>query len=918
MADVRLAIQVDASGAVRSVKTFNDELGKTPDKARDAGGALGSLRGAWDSVLSGFGAGGGLGLFNKAFEAVSATARLLGPDLLTAGQAATNAERSFRALARTAGIDSVAMLETARASTRGLVSDTALMSAANKALLLGLPVTAQQFGTLATSAQALGRAMGQDATKSLDDLITGLGRGSAQILDNLGIVVKAEDANAQYAASIGKTAGQLTEAEKKVAVYNAALLSMGANVERLGAQELTLADRYTQAKTTLTNLYEAAGQAINQSPALVSAFEAVAEAVGVAFGSGPQKMVETFTSWFNALAISAVDIANKITTALHGIGLAAVGMAELLVRAGDPFQLWTKGILAGLEKQRAIYKASYTEQMNALDALSAKMLEAIENQSRLNALGASGPLKSAGAGGSSPAASADAGRAQKVVEQAISGIYQAWQESVKRLWSSVDRGSALPGVLNQAANQDFAFRAVNSGWGDLSKSSDRLWSSVTNPGKGMLETIFPDYKKQKEASLTASQALQNLANIAALSGSKLAKGLAGIFGGASGVSAGLSSLKSMSGLSGLTGLLGKAGAFGSIAASVIGIGSSLFGLFKKKPAPAPPEAPKQASAESWRSFVGDQQSKGAAGVLAGVSGIRITSEADMMAQASIASQTFWATFKSQGLMKAAEMFRGVRDKMLETFKSFGASDETIAALLGPMSQVVDLAGNDAFKGAADGANGFAEALASIVNTQMPMSIEQFRAFESQAVSGYEQMKQAALDQGLSMEDAIKTAAQGSAQYLQTLQDAATRYGFNLDSSKAVFDAASASGLSLGMDSQDRLILSLDKLTETLGGTPPKFEAALTAGANAAGSRMSDAAFATGGGRGDASAIGDAVGQKIGLAMETLRGELRSQPITVNFPPIQMDGQAVAAGLAVVVDRGGYGGSRLTTAISESL
>ena len=101
-------------------------------------------------------------------------------------------------------------------------------------------------------------------------------------------------------------------------------------------------------------------------------------------------MVETFTSWFNALAISAVDIAKKITTALHGIGLAAVGMAELLVRAGDPFQLWTKGILAGLEKQRAIYKASYTEQMNALDALSAKMLKAIENQSRLNALGLQG------------------------------------------------------------------------------------------------------------------------------------------------------------------------------------------------------------------------------------------------------------------------------------------------------------------------------------------------------------------------------------------------------------------------------------------------------------------------------------------------------------------------------------------------
>ena len=60
MADVRLAIQVDASGAVRSVKTFNDELGKTPDKARDAGGALGSLRGR-GIPSSGFGAGGASG-----------------------------------------------------------------------------------------------------------------------------------------------------------------------------------------------------------------------------------------------------------------------------------------------------------------------------------------------------------------------------------------------------------------------------------------------------------------------------------------------------------------------------------------------------------------------------------------------------------------------------------------------------------------------------------------------------------------------------------------------------------------------------------------------------------------------------------------------------------------------------------------
>ncbi|MBM6747657.1 hypothetical protein H6G88_10345, partial [Bifidobacterium ruminantium] len=83
------------------------------------------------------------------------------------------------------------------------------------------------------------------------------------------------------------------------------------------------------------------------------------------------------------------------------------------------------------------------------------------------------------------------------------------------------KGAAAAGVMNQAANQRFAFDAINGGGRSVFGGSDRLWDSVTNPGKGMLETMFPDYKKQKEASMTASQALQNLANVAAMSASEV-------------------------------------------------------------------------------------------------------------------------------------------------------------------------------------------------------------------------------------------------------------------------------------------------------------------------------------------------------------------------------------------------------------
>jgi len=370
----------------------------------------------------------------------------------------------------------------------------------------------------------------------------------------------------------------------------------------------------------------------------------------------------------------------------------------------------------------------------------------------------------------------------------------------------------------------------------------------------------------------------------------------------------------MSSLSGLTGILGKAGMWGGIAASALSIGSSIFGMFKKKPAPPPPEPPKQATEEAWRSFVGDQQSKGAAGVLAGVSGVRITSEADMAAQASIASQTFWATFKSQGLIKAADAFKGVRDKMLETFKGFGASEATINALLGPMSQMVDLAGNEGFRGAADGANGYAEALASIVNTQMPMSIDQFRAFEQQAVAGFEQMKQAAVDQGMSMTDAIKTAAQGSGQYLQTIKDAAARYSFDLGGSQALFDAAAGAGVAFGGSSTDRLILSVDRLTETLGGAPPKFEAAFSAASTTAGDRIGAAAQSGQAGTFNPSDFSASIVSGIGRVIDQLKDGIASQPIQISLPDITLDGNALASGMAVAIDRGGGGGQRLLTAI----
>src|SRR4029079_9862895 len=58
-----------------------------------------------------------------------------------------------------------------------------------------------------------------------------LGRGSAMILDNAGIILKVGDANEAYAKSIGKAVSELDEMEKKAAFQTAAMAAIRASAD---------------------------------------------------------------------------------------------------------------------------------------------------------------------------------------------------------------------------------------------------------------------------------------------------------------------------------------------------------------------------------------------------------------------------------------------------------------------------------------------------------------------------------------------------------------------------------------------------------------------------------------------------------------------------------------------------------------
>lgn len=261
----------------------------------------------------------------KAGQAIAAVAEGL-VELTKRGAEVDGVQSAFDNLAGSIGSTRDAMLDAARGATKGLISDFDLMAAGNKALLLGLPVTSQSLGTMGEAAVVLGRAMKQDATKSFDDLITALGRGSPMILDNLGLSVKVSEANETYARSLGKSADSLTDAEKKMAFYNAAMAAAKAKVEEIGGIQLTLADMVTIASTKFQNFTDELGVGINRSPVLRAGLMSIGSALSDAFGGNQSALVSTLVKGLESFAIFLIDVAKVAVEFGRGVGYAFNGL----------------------------------------------------------------------------------------------------------------------------------------------------------------------------------------------------------------------------------------------------------------------------------------------------------------------------------------------------------------------------------------------------------------------------------------------------------------------------------------------------------------------------------------------------------------------------------------------------------------
>ena len=182
--------------------------------------------------------------------------------------------RAFTTLTGTGENAALSVSKISRA-VKGTMSQMDLFKQANNAMILGVTRNTDEMAEMFQIAQTLGAALGVDTPQAVESLITGIGRQSRLMLDNIGIIVKADEAYESYAKKLKITKDDLTDSQKKQAFFTAAMESARAKAAELGNQQLTARDQFNKFNATMEDFTNFIGE--KTSPIVLSFFNSFGE-----------------------------------------------------------------------------------------------------------------------------------------------------------------------------------------------------------------------------------------------------------------------------------------------------------------------------------------------------------------------------------------------------------------------------------------------------------------------------------------------------------------------------------------------------------------------------------------------------------------------------------------------------------------
>ena len=208
----------------------------------------------------------------------------------------------------------------------------------------------------------------------------------------------------------------------------------------------------------------------------------------------------------------------------------------------------------------------------------------------------------------------------------------------------------------------------------------------------------------------------------------------------------------------------------------------------------------------------EKKQKGMQTAMAGAAGLaayKPTSDAGAQAQGALFGSVFWAAVKTEGLTAAASALGEPFEKMWE-----GAS-ASMQTMLAPIRQQLDLAKNESFAAAAEGANALSQILSGLADAGV-VSIGDLANASTLATDQYNQALAAAQEQGLAPAAAQEAAIRAVGPAVAELIAQYDALGIPLDENlQKLKDTASASGVMFPEEPMVRAAEAMERVAAAL-------------------------------------------------------------------------------------------------------
>ena len=316
-------------GELKGIITLSDQFSGPIDKVAKS---LGMTSQSFTAVTQ------FAGLAVGAIGAATAAVVALG----SRGADVADVRSAFDGFSEAAGASADVMLGKLQEGTLGTISNFDLMKLANKALGAGLVKSADDMGTLAEGAQLLADRTGGSAKEAFETLTSTIATGRTAGLKQLGLFVDTKVATEEYAKSLGKSAGALTDAERAQALSTGTLKVLREQLDANGKAQADFGDNVQKARVFVANFTDNLGEAIATSPVVKAGMDAIGKALQDAFGGTQQDTIKTLMGFVNQFAIGltyvaqvGVTAATVIVTAWYGIKTVVLGVITSVAAVGD-------------------------------------------------------------------------------------------------------------------------------------------------------------------------------------------------------------------------------------------------------------------------------------------------------------------------------------------------------------------------------------------------------------------------------------------------------------------------------------------------------------------------------------------------------------------------------------------------------